>query len=56
MRQISSFLCGVMVGGALVFFAQRYHVVRTDQGFVTVPKLSSGFDETYVDVPPFPGR
>ncbi|HEY1599578.1 MAG TPA: hypothetical protein VGG64_08255 [Pirellulales bacterium] len=53
MRQISSFLFGVMAGGALVFFAQRYHVVRTDHGFETIPKLSSGFDETYVDVRDF---
>ena len=50
MRRISSFIFGMMCGGALVFFAQRYHVVRTAAGFETVPKLSSGFSETYVDV------
>jgi len=50
MRRIGTFLCGVIVGGALVFFAQRYHVVRTATGFDMAPKLSSGFSETYVDV------
>jgi hypothetical protein len=53
MRQLSSFIFGVVVGGALVFFAQRYHVVRTASGFDTVPKLSSGFSDTYVDVRSF---
>ncbi len=50
MRKISSFLFGVVVGGALVFCGQRYHVVRTTSGFEFVPKLTSGFAETYVDV------
>jgi len=53
MQRISSFLFGVIVGGALVFFGQRYHVVRTTAGFEFVPKLSSGFAETYVDVRAF---
>ena len=50
MRHISSFVLGVVVGGALVFTTQRYHVVRTDKGFEMVPKLQSGFSEAYVDV------
>ncbi len=53
MQRISTFLFGVAVGGALVFFGQRYHVVRTEKGFETVPKLSSGFNDTYVDVRKF---
>ncbi len=50
MRQISTFLLGVVVGGVLVFGAQRYHLVRSDSGFELVPKLTSGYAETYVDV------
>jgi len=50
MRHLSSFILGILVGGALVFFAQRFHVLRTDKGVELVPKLSSGFSETYVDV------
>ena len=52
-RQLSTFILGIVVGGALVFFGQRYHVLRTDRGLETVPKLSSGFNDTYVDVRQF---
>lgn len=53
MRRIGSFLFGILVGGVLVFFAQRYHVVRTDKGVEFVPKLQSGLSDTYVDVRKF---
>ncbi|MBI2824270.1 MAG: hypothetical protein HYX69_06250 [Planctomycetia bacterium] len=53
MRRIGSFLLGIVVGGVLVFFAQRYHVVRTDQGVEFVPKLQSGLSDTYVDIRKF---
>lgn len=41
---------GVVVGGALVFGGQRYHVLRTKDGLAVVPKVSATFSETYVDV------
>ncbi|HEY2841536.1 MAG TPA: hypothetical protein VGJ26_20420 [Pirellulales bacterium] len=50
MRRLSTFLFGVVVGGALVFFGQRYHVVRTTSGVELIPKLSAGLVETYVDI------
>ena len=50
MPRFGSFFFGVLVGGLLVFGAQKYHVVRTDKGVELVPKLTSGFGETYVDV------
>ncbi len=53
MRRLTSFVFGVLVGGALVFFGQRYHVLRTVKGVELVPKLSSGFTDTYVDVRTF---
>jgi hypothetical protein len=50
MRRLSSFVFGMVVGGALVFFGQRYHVVRTSNGFEFIPKISAGVAETYVDI------
>lgn len=50
MHRISSFVFGVVVGGALVFFGQRFHVLRTDTGFEFIPKISAGLAETYVDI------
>lgn len=50
MRRFSSFVFGMVVGGALVIFGQRYHVVRTLNGFEFVPKITAGVAETYVDV------
>ncbi len=50
MRNLSTFILGIIVGGALVLFGQRYHVLRTDHGLDSVPKLASGFNDTYVDV------
>jgi hypothetical protein len=50
MRRLSSFFFGMVVGGALVFFGQRYHVLRTANGVDFVPKISAGLAETYVDV------
>ena len=53
MSKIPAFLFGVVVGGALIFSALKYHVVRADDGLHVVPKLSSQFSEVYVDIRPF---
>ena len=53
MKRLSGFLIGVVVGGGLVFGAQRYHVLRTEQGLEVVPKLSADFSECYVDIRKF---
>ncbi|HXT59095.1 MAG TPA: hypothetical protein VN699_10690 [Pirellulales bacterium] len=50
MGRLAMFILGMGVGGALVYGAERYHVLRTNQGLETVPKLSASFSETYVDV------
>ncbi len=50
MSRLGTFLFGVVVGGGLVFGAQRYHVVHTTQGVEFVPKLSANFSDTYVDI------
>ena len=53
MSRLACFLLGLAVGGAAVYGAERYHVLRTNQGFETVPKLSASFSDTYVDVREF---
>ena len=53
MSRLAFFVLGLLVGGALVYGAERYHVLRTKGGFETVPKLSASFNDTYVDVREF---
>ena len=53
MRFLTTFFLGMVVGGGGVFFAQKVHVLRTEQGVEFVPKLTTGFSETYVDVRQF---
>lgn len=50
MGRFGSFLLGVLVGAGLVFGALKYHVVQANDGFHFVPKITSGFEDTYVDV------
>jgi len=44
------FLFGFLLGGATVFFSLHYHVVRAEDGVQFVPKVTSTFSETYVDI------
>ncbi|HVW39706.1 MAG TPA: hypothetical protein VHB99_20450 [Pirellulales bacterium] len=53
MSRLAFFVLGLVVGGGLVYGAERYHVLRTNQGFETVPKLSASFSDVYVDVREF---
>ena len=50
MKGFGGFLLGLVVGGAIVFGSLKYHIVRAEDGFHTVPKLSSQFSQTYVDI------
>lgn len=50
MRRILTWMIGMVVGGGVVFTAFQYHVVRTDQRFLVVPKQQSDWREAYVDV------
>ena len=50
MGRIGNFLLGFLIGGATVYASLHYHVVRADDGMHMVPKLTSTFAETYVDV------
>ena len=53
MLRIPSFFAGVLVGAGLVFTALKYHLVRADDGFHLVPKLSAQFSEAFVDIRQF---
>jgi hypothetical protein len=53
MGRLNAFLVGVIVGGGAVFGALKYHVVRSEDGLHLVPKVSSSFEEVYVDVRQF---
>lgn len=50
MSRFSSFVIGFVLGGVVVFTSLKYHVLRTDEGFQLVPKLSATFSRTYYDV------
>ena len=53
MRRIMTFLAGVVAGGALVYFAMNFHVIRSREGFHLVPKVSAQMASTYVDIREF---
>ena len=55
MPRLSSFLAGVLIGGALVFMALKYHVVRAADGHHVIPKVTAEFGDAYVDIRQFGG-
>lgn len=50
MGKLGTLFLGALLGAGLTFGAQRYHVVRSDEGFYLVEKVSATFSETYVDI------
>lgn len=50
MRKLLAALVCMMLGGGLVYAAFQYHLVRTADEYVLVPKVSAGLTDTYVDV------
>ncbi|MGQ0636362.1 MAG: hypothetical protein ACT4QC_17255 [Planctomycetaceae bacterium] len=50
MRRLFTWLIGVALGGGLVFAAFQFHLVRTDQKFLLVPKRQADWRDPYVDV------
>lgn len=53
MRRFMLFFSGVVVGGALVYFAMNFHVIRSREGFDLVPKVHPQLASTYVDIRDF---
>ena len=50
MSRISSLVVGVVLGGAGIYGAFNYHVVKTDAGFELVRKSTASLSDTYVDI------
>ena len=53
MGRLGTFLFGVAVGAGLVFGSLKYHVLRAHDGMHLVPKVSSTFEDAYVDIRQF---
>ena len=53
MSRIFVFVLGVGVGVFGHFAALNYHLVRAEDGFHVIPKISSRLTETYVDIRQF---
>lgn len=53
MSRVGAFILGILVGAVGLQVGQSYHFVRASDGVHMVPKLTSGFTETYVDIREF---
>jgi hypothetical protein len=53
MNRIGTFFLGFLVGGVVVYTSLHFHIVRATEGLHFVPKVTSTFSETYVDVRDF---
>jgi hypothetical protein len=50
MRTLFIFLLGAAAGAGGMYVSHTYHVVRADDGFHLVSKMTPQFDDTYVDI------
>ena len=50
MRRVMTFFLGMVVGGALLYAAEHFHLVRAQDGFHLIPKTESKLAATYVDI------
>jgi len=53
MKRLLLLLVGIVIGGAAVYASLEYHVVRTPDGFVTIPKVNPNWTDTYIDIRSF---
>lgn len=53
MGRVGTFFLGFLFGGAVVWWSLHYHIVRANDGLHYVPKVTSTFSESYVDVRSF---
>lgn len=53
MGKVGTFIFGFLLGGVFVYTTLHYHLIRADDGMHMVPKVSSTFSETYVDIRTF---
>jgi hypothetical protein len=50
MRKVLIFVCGMLLGGGVVCFGFKYHIVYSKQGLVLVPKDQAGLNDLYADI------
>lgn len=50
MRRIITLCFGVLLGCGLMYMGFQYHLVRTDDEFLLVPKKQTALRDAYVDV------
>jgi hypothetical protein len=55
-RRWLTFMCGVAVGGLLIYGALNYHIIRSRDGMHLVPKVNAQLAGTYVDIREFSPR
>lgn len=53
MRRLSTFILGMVAGGAILFVLLHYHLVSATSGWHLVPKLNPTLAGTYVDIRTF---
>ena len=51
--RVGFFVFGFIAGGVTIMCAQKYHVVKAEDGTHLVPKMGATFSETYIDVREF---
>lgn len=56
MKRISTFITGMVVGGALLYVALHYHLLRAQDGMHLVPKAETSLSSIYVDIREFGPR
>lgn len=56
MRRWSTFVCGLVVGGSLIYAALNYHLIHAKDGLHLVPKVNAQLAGTYVDIRGFGPR
>ncbi len=53
MRRLMTFFLGMVTGGALLFGAMNYHLIRAQDGVYFVPKIEHKLAAAYVDIRSF---
>lgn len=53
MRRVWTFICGTIVGGALIYVAMNYHIIHAQDGLHVVPKVEAKLALTYADIRDF---
>lgn len=50
MGRLTALIIGIVVGGLLMLFSFNYHVVRTSETVLVVPKTTTQLQGAYVDI------